>query len=188
MSKNIAHPLTEDRVAELWDEHVPLVLNFRVWTRGDRLGILDAMCAAHDAGRAYEREHANDGWEPLGDDEPLNVGDEVKQEWDGITHLAVVGSVDNGGDPWAAESAFIGCRDVGTWSVRRAVQELPTEDGAVIVPADGSEFIEQVGDCANYRRLTYDAASGRWIGWDMLNHEAEALSPEYITPGTWRTA
>lgn len=68
----------------------------------------------------------------------------------------------------------------------RPAQELPTEDGAVIVPADGHDFIEQVGDCANYRRLTYDAASGRWIGWDMLNHEAEALSPEYITPGTWK--
>ena len=68
----------------------------------------------------------------------------------------------------------------------RPVQELPAEDGAVIIPADGHDFIEQVGDCANYRRLTYDAASGRWIGWDTLNHEAEALSQEYITPGTWR--
>ena len=64
--------------------------------------------------------------------------------------------------------------------------KMPTTDGAVIIPAEGREFIEQVGDCANYRRLTYDAASGRWIGWETLNHEAEALSPEYITPGTWQ--
>ncbi len=188
MSKNIAHPLTEDRVAELWDEHVPLVLNFQVWTWGDRLGILDAMCAAHDAGRAYEREHADDGWEPLNEDDPLNVGDEVRRVLNRITTTAVVASVDEDGNPWAVGASVIGIRRYGTWYVRRAVEELPTEDGAVIVPADGSEFIEQVGDCANYRRLTYDAASGRWIGWDMLNHEAEALSPEYITPGTWRTA
>ena len=68
----------------------------------------------------------------------------------------------------------------------RPAQGLPTEDGAVIVPAGGHEFIKQVGDCANYRRLTYDAASGRWIGWDALNQEADALSSEYITPGTWK--
>ena len=125
-------------------------------------------------------------WEPL--DGPVYVGDEVRQDHYGITHTAVVGRVDVEGDPWTAKNGFIGVLDEGTWYVRRAVQELPTEDGAVIVPADGSEFIEQVGDCANYRRLTYDAASGRWIGWDMLNHEAEALSPEGITPGTWQVA
>lgn len=68
----------------------------------------------------------------------------------------------------------------------RPAQGLPTEDGAAILPAGGHEFIKQVGDCANYRRLTYDAASGRWIGWDALNQEADALSPEYITPGTWK--
>ena len=124
-------------------------------------------------------------WEPLNEG-PVRVGDEVRQELRGGTTIAVVGRVDVEGDPWTDEDRFIGVLDEGTWYVRRADQELPTEDGAVIVPADGSEFIEQVGDCANYRRLTYDAASGRWIGWDMLNHEAEALSPEYITPGTWK--
>ena len=123
--------------------------------------------------------------------EPLNVrrvyaGDEVRQDLCNVTVIAVVGEVDEGGDPRTAEGRLIGLLRHGTWYVRRAVEELPTEDGAVIVPADGSDFIEQVGDCADYRRLTYDAASGRWIGWDMLNHEAEALSPEYITPGTWK--
>ena len=127
-------------------------------------------------------------WEPLNEDDPLLVGDEVRRDLNGVTRTAVVGRVDADGDPWTTEDGFIGHCDLGTWYVRRAIQELPTEDGAVIVPADGCEFIEQVGDCANYRRLTYDAASGRWIGWDMLNHEAEALSPEYITPGTWKEA
>ena len=124
-------------------------------------------------------------WEPLNGGR-VYVGDEVRQDHDGVTSTAVVGRVDNDGDPWTAEDRFIDFLGLGTWSVRRPVQELPTADGTVIVPAGGHEFIEQVGDCANYRRLTYDAASGRWIGWDALNHEAEALSPEYITPGTWK--
>ena len=149
--------------------------------------IPDFARAAFDAGREREREHAAEAdrpWEPLNG--PVRAGDEVRQELRGVTTTAVVGRVDGEGDPWSTENDFVGVLDLGTWYVRRAVEELPTEDGAVIVPAEGSEFIEQVGDCANYRRLTYDAASGRWIGWDMLNHEAEALSPEYITPGTWK--
>ena len=126
-------------------------------------------------------------WEPL-NDRPVHVGDEVRQEVNGVTTIAVVGRVDGEGDPWTTEHRLIGVLDEGAWYVRRAAQELPTEDGAVIVPADGRKFIEQVGDCANYRRLTSDAASGRWIGWDTLNHEADALSPKHITPGTWKVA
>ena len=168
------HPLTDEQAFALAHEH-PLIPDFAL--------------AAFDAGREYERANAlTDGadrpWEPLNG--PVRAGDEVRHELRGVTTTAVVGRVDGEGDPWTAEDRFIGVLDLGTWYVRRAVEELPTEDGAVIVPAEGSEFIEQVGDCANYRRLTYDAASGRWIGWDMLNHEAEALSPEYITPGTWK--
>lgn len=61
----------------------------------------------------------------------------------------------------------------------RPVQELPTEDGAVIVPADGREFIE-IRAGKKSRRLTWDAdafvwydAYGTYLGTD-------------ITPGTWK--
>ena len=126
-------------------------------------------------------------WEPLSGG-PVRVGDEVRRDANGITRIAVVAFVDAAGDPWTAEGVLIGRLNIGTWYVRRASPELPTADGAVIIPADGREFIEQVGDCAHYRRLAYDAASGRWIGWDTLNHEADALFPRHITPGTWQVA
>ena len=92
-------------------------------------------------------------WEPLGESDPARVGDEVKWDYYGLTMTATVARVDKTGSLYTAAGLHIGVRSVGTWYVRRPVQELPTEDGAVIVPADGHEFIEQVGDCAHYRRL-----------------------------------
>ena len=49
------HPLTETAAAEMWDGHVPPQLNFQGWTWDDRRSILDALRAAFDAGREYER-------------------------------------------------------------------------------------------------------------------------------------
>ena len=117
--------------------------------------------------------------------EPLNglprVGDEVRQERPGLTITGVVGRVDEEGDPWTAEDIFIGEVNQGTWYVRRPVKELPTADGAVIVPADGHDFIE-IRAGKKSRRLTWDAdafvwydAYGTYLGTD-------------ITPGTWKMA
>ena len=141
-----------------------------------------------DAPGLFADEDATDArpWEPLIESDQVCVGDEVKWDYYGLTMTATVARVDKTGSLYTAAGLHIGVRSVGTWYVRRPVQELPTEDGAVIVPADGHEFIEQVGDCAHYRRLAYEAASGRWIGWDTLNHEADALFPRHITPGTWK--
>ena len=190
MSKNIAHPLTEDRVAELWDEHVPLVLNFQVWTWGDRLGILDAMCAAHDAGRAYEREHADDGWEPLNEDDPLNVGDEVRRVLNRITTTAVVASVDEDGNPWAVGASVIGIRRYGTWYVRRAAQELPTASCTVIIPADGRKRVEAKANIVWYANEAVLGPDNRWHGvWRTDSGLAiSSVSPGEITPGTWKVA
>lgn len=67
-------------------------------------------------------------WEPLNGRKPC-VGDEVRHERSGITTTAVVARVDEDGDLWTAEGAFIGPLDVGTWYVRRAVEEpLPDPD------------------------------------------------------------
>ena len=61
----------------------------------------------------------------------------------------------------------------------RPAQELPTEDGAVIVPAEGHEYIE-IRAGKKSRRLTWDAdafvwydAYGTYLGTD-------------ITSGTWK--
>ena len=115
-------------------------------------------------------------WEPLGEHDPLNVGDEVRQELNGVTTIAVVGRVDVEGDPWAAEDRFIGVHDEGTWYVRRAAQELPEEDGDVIVPAEGFEYIETNEGVAN--ALVH--LGGKWYGG------AFQINSEQIIPGTWK--
>ena len=116
-------------------------------------------------------------WEPL--DGPVRVGDEVRQDYYDITHTAVVGHVDGDGDPWSTEDGFIGALNLGTWYVRRAVQELPTEDGAVIVPADGHDYIE-TRNGKKSRRLTWDAECFVWY-----DARGTHLAGD-ITPGTWQ--
>lgn len=117
-------------------------------------------------------------WEPLNGG-PVYVGDEVRQELNGVTTIAVVGRVDGEGDPWTTEDRFIGVLDEGTWYVRRAVQELPTEDGAVIVPAEGREFIETRSGKKS-RRLTWDAESYVWYDARGTHLDADIIT------GTWK--
>ena len=177
------HPLTETAAALLWNQHrdtnaLPFHEQGRLYMRSQTA----MLRAAFDAGREHERTtnppaDADRPWEPLSG--PARVGDEVRQDRPGTTITGVVGRVDEVGDPWATGGNFIGRIDFGTWYVRRPVQELPTEDGAVIVPADGREFIE-IRAGKKSRRLTWDAdafvwydAYGTYLGTD-------------ITTGTWK--
>ena len=119
-------------------------------------------------------------WEPLSGG-PVRVGDEVRQDYFGATTTAVVGRVDADGDPWTTENRFIGELEDGTWHVRRHVQELPEEDGAVIVPADGREYIEtRTGKKS--RRLTWDAECLVWYDARGTHLRGD------ITPDTWKEA
>ena len=61
----------------------------------------------------------------------------------------------------------------------RPALELPTEDGAVIVPADGHEYIE-TRNGKTPRRLTWDAESYVWYDARGTHLDAD------ITPGTWK--
>ena len=59
-------------------------------------------------------------WEPLDGGDLMRVGYEMKREVNGVTtYTAVVGRVDDDGDPWTAEGGFIGALPDGTWYVRR---------------------------------------------------------------------
>nr|DAT11708.1 MAG TPA: hypothetical protein [Caudoviricetes sp.] len=58
-------------------------------------------------------------WEPLGEGDPVRVGDEVKRTQRGVTCSAVVGFVGLGGGMWTDEGRLIGNRAVGTWYFRR---------------------------------------------------------------------
>ena len=128
-------------------------------------------------------------WEPLNEWDPVRVGDEVRQELNGVTTIAVVGRVDGEGDPWTAEDRFIGVHDEGTWRVRRAVQQLPTEDGAVIVPAEGREFIEAVVNGHTYYAREAMLINGLWRAVWRTPHcfqVSYSVLPWKITPGIWK--
>ena len=72
----------------------------------------------------------------------------------------------------------------------RPAQELPTEDGAVIVPADGHEYIE--AECFGVVWRASEAVLGqddRWHGvWRRGAGVAAvgSVSPGRITPGIWK--
>ena len=116
-------------------------------------------------------------WEPLNG--PVRVGDEVRQEAFGFAVTAVVARMDGRGDPLTAEGAIIGDLRHGTWYVRRPAQELPTEDGAVIVPAEGRDYIETRAGKKS-RRLTWDAECFVWYDARGTHLHGD------ITPGTWK--
>ena len=128
-------------------------------------------------------------WEPLNGGR-VRVGDEVRREVNGLTTTAVVGSVDKDGDPWTAEGGLIGVLDLGTWYVRRAVQELPTKCGTVIVANDGHKFIKaEVDGIAHRAREAVLGANGWWYGaWRKAEGDGllSAMFPEHISAPTWK--
>lgn len=67
-------------------------------------------------------------WKPLKKGDPLHAGDEVRQEWYGVTRSGIVGSVDGNGDPWTAEGGYIGPILGGTWYVHRPAPTTPAEE------------------------------------------------------------
>ena len=83
------------------------------------LNVREARALAHAVLKGGDDAEARP-WEPLNEDDPLNVGDEVRRVHLGFTVTAVVGRTDQEGDPWTAEDAFIGRRSYGTWYVRPA--------------------------------------------------------------------
>lgn len=190
------HPLTEAAAVEMWDASpCPEGYEFRGMLTVEQDATLYAMRAAFDAGREHERTanpaaDAARPWEPLNEWDPVRVGDEVRQELNGVTTIAVVGRVDGEGDPWTAEDRFIGVHDEGTWHVRRTVQELPPErDGVVLVPADGHKVITTT-DGQEFSRLTFTTKQPIWYGPNLAALPGDLLiqatSSSRLTPGTWK--
>ena len=107
-----------------------------------------------------------------------------------FTRGGIVGHVDGNGDPWTAEGGYIGPIQGGTWYVRRAIQELPTEDGVEIVPAGGGPIgAAHPGGKFTTHHATYDSYLGSWVGvWRAASGRVtvSSVSPGDITPGTWK--
>ena len=135
------------------------------------------------------QHHDSRPWEPLAPGDPLHVGDEVRREWGGVSTRGTVGVQHSDLQVYTAGRRHLGHRGVGTWYVRRPVQELPTGPGAVIVPADGREYVEAAffGETYHAREAMLSGelwhAVWRTAHGDRVRH---SLLPEDITPGTWK--
>ena len=94
------------------------------------------------------------------------------------------------GDWWTAEDMSIteGNEDDITLTIRRTVQDLPTNPGAVIIPADGHEYIEATmrGETVRAREATRSGAGGWYAAWRSGEQTSGLASSREITPGTWK--
>ena len=194
------HPLTEYRDAEITDEMVEAGASYAWEKANPGARYWDSLSASHKEGCRRDARAVlaaalavaptdSRPWEPLKKGDPLAVGDEVRRESLGLTTTAVVGRVDKSGELWTAEGAYLGLLRYDTWYVRRAVQELPTQGGTVLIPADGREYIEMDVEGQTYYAREALLANGRWNAiWrtatgDRVRYSAQ---PEEITPGTWK--
>ena len=168
------HPLTETAAAELSKKFMPGVA-FQILASVSPEDLTEYARLAYDLGREHERTNPEDDrpWEPLNG--PVRVGDEVRQERAGITTTAVVGRVDDGGDPWTDwgdpwtdGGALIGLLRHGTWYVRRTIPaptppaeevELPGEHPAHLLDVE----ITGRAKCVHMELDRY----GYWIGVDQ---------------------
>lgn len=185
------HPLTEEAVAERWNTH-PHISGWNNWTERGRRGLLSIFRDAFDTGRKYERDNSENDrpWEPLAVGDPVRVGDEVRQEYLGVTATGIVDRVDGDGDPWTVEESPIGDRCLGIWHVRRPVKELPIKPGTVIVANDGHKAIEAWEDGAVwYANEAVLDTDGKWHGvwyWAEGRGVTASMLPEHIVAPTWK--
>ncbi|QAV29761.1 hypothetical protein MT1254_10945 [Micrococcus luteus] len=68
--------------------------------------------------------------------------------------------------------------------------DLPTEPGAVIVPADGHEYIEAAerGRTCRAREAVLGLGGHWYAAWRSDAVLCGLIPPECITPGTWKEA
>ena len=129
-------------------------------------------------------------WEPLAPGDPLHAGDEVWRWWCGVSTRGAFDVQHPDSQVYTAERGHLGHRAIGTWYVRRAIQELPTEDGVEIVPAGGGPIgAAHPGGKFTTHHATYDSYLGSWVGvWRAASGRVtvSSVSPGDITPGTWK--
>lgn len=191
--------MVEAGASSAWEEANPGILGWnsiserhKEGCRRDARAVLTAALNHYDAPGLFADEDAADDrpWESLGESDQVCVGDEVKWDYYGLTMTATVARVDKTGSLYTAAGLHIGVRSVGTWYVRRAAQELPTEDGAVIVPADGHEYITATFDGETYHaREAILLGSGHWqAAWRSDEGVMVYVIAEWIDPDTWKVA
>lgn len=77
-----------------------------------------------------------------------------------------------------------------TLTIHRPVPDLPTKPGAVIIPADGHEYIEatKLGETFRAREATRSGAGGWYAAWRSGGQTSGLASSWEIIPGTWKVA
>ena len=75
-----------------------------------------------------------------------------------------------------------------TITIRRPIQELPTEPGTVIVPADGHEYITATfaGEVYRAREAILLGRDDWHAAWRSDTSVTIYATPDQITPGTWK--
>lgn len=128
----------------------------------------------------------------------VRPGDHIVWEWardlfgaaylerrEGIAHRR-----DEAGDWWTEDGGcIINGEGAGiTITIRRAVQELPTEAGTVIVPAEGHEYITATVFGVTFRaREAILISKTQWhAAWRSDGGVLIYVDPERIDPDTWK--
>ena len=91
---------------------------------------------------------------------------------------------------WGYRSANLGpyaYERIKAANPHRPAQELPTEDGAVIVHLEHEAIRakDNTGHFNDFHRLTYDADTQTWYGMDLAGNLRWTTSQDII-PGTWK--
>ena len=115
--------------------------------------------------------HDSRPWEPLAPGDPLNVGDEVRREWGGVSTRGTVGVQHSDLQVYTAERRHLGHRGVGTWYVRRrrpapdlarAVIDLTATVKRVEALAEGLEReADKLGDSGSGLAVHSGSVKGR---------------------------
>ena len=73
-------------------------------------------------------------------------------------------------------------------AMSRSAAALPTKKGAVIIPADGHEYIEATmrGETVRAREATRSGSGGWYAAWRSGGQTSGLASSREITPGTWK--
>ena len=183
MSKKIepTDAMVEAGASYAWEENYPGILGWnsisehrKEGCRRDARAVLAAALNHPDASGLFECDHTD---YVHVDEAATRVEAAREQGWDDAAqHIYNKG--------WEGVTALRKANP------HRPAPELPTEDGAVIIPADGHDYIE-----ARVYNKTYHAreAGRHWTGgwhaaWRSGPEVRGVVAPEDITPGTWQVA
>ena len=164
------HPLTETAAVELTMKFASSVV-FQMVASVVPDDLTEYARAAFDAGREHERTNPEDAIRAA-----REQGWDEAVAWGHDRNPRLINKHGNLAAEWLAANPH------------RPAPALPTTDGAVIIPAEGREFIEAVVDGKKYRarEAMRSSGDGWYAAWRSFAQMRVAIDPEDITPGTWK--